>query len=145
MSLYCALKKSLRLACYGFCVLTLLYSLIMLAANDTYATMSVLVVTLFYPFCFVIVFVNELLRKSRLNILIHALLHYVTTLLAFWLCICFPHRASLTGASGTVLFAAVTIIYAIGTLIVSKYSEDKKKKAEHKAEYKNVYSDMNRK
>lgn len=145
MSFYSALKKSLRISCYGFCAMTLLYSLIMLAAYDTHASMSVLTVLLFYPFCFIIIFVNEWMRGSRLNGLLCATLRYIAIITAFGLCICLPNYSSLTGASGTVLFAAVTVIYVIGALIASQYSADKKKKADRKAEYKNVYSDMNRK
>lgn len=145
MSFSSAFKKSLRVSCYGFCAMTLLYSLIMLALYDTYASMSVITVMLFCPFCFIIAFANELMRGSRIHGFVRAIIRYLAIMAAFGLCICLPNRASLSGASATILFVAVTVIYIIGAMITLKYNTNIKKKDEQKAEYKNVYSEGNRK
>lgn len=137
------LKKAISLACYGFCVLTLLYSFIMLCVHDSEASMSVLVVFLFFPFCFSMTFVDGLLRASKLGGGVRTLLLYVTFLVSFVLLICLPHKAALSGASLLVLLVAASLIYGIGFLLYTWVILPKKQS--QKSDYVSVYKTSNKK
>ena len=142
---YSALKTSLRVACYFFCALTLAYSLIMLVQNNSNAAMSVITVFLFYPFSFIIVFSNLLLRGSKINGFFRELLRYLAFILALILCIGLPHRAALTGASSTILIVFITIVYIICRFVTIKCKTTEARKETQKAEYQSVYTTENEK
>lgn len=145
MSFSSILKRALSTACYGFCALTLFYSVLMLGKHDIEANMSVITVLLFYPLCFTISFVNELLRKGSVNGFLCGLIRYATFLVSFGLFICLPHRESLTSTSLLLLFFIVTILYVLGSLLYAWLAPTKKKKEDRASEYVNVYKTANKK
>ena len=134
------LKKSFCYSCYGFCIMTLLYSLIMYWI-DSYAHMYSLTVLLFFPFCFSLVFSAIWLRYSKMKFPVRCLIHYIVTMLACWFFIISPHSSAfLFSPAGIIgILAALTLVYAVIVLIVFIIKSNKRKKANQKIEYKNVY------
>ena len=141
MSSSSILKRAFALACYGFCALTLLYSLVMIGVYDTQANMSVFTVLLFYPFCFSIALANEFLKKGKISGFVGAIVRYVIFLVAAGLFICLPHKEAISGTAALILFFLFTVVYILITLILSLFFTSKKKSEE----YVNVYKNENRK
>lgn len=139
----CRLKNALKQACYVFCILTLLYSLIMLAVYDTEANMSVFTVLLFYPLSLVFTLCNGWLATKRWNNLAKALIRYVVLVVDIALFICLPQASSINSTSGLILFALITLIYVITSMIMVSIKAKVQRKQDKKAEYKSVYNDVN--
>ena len=145
MSFSLKLKRALATACYGFCALTLLYSLIMLGIYDANAHMSVFTVLLFYPFCFTMTLTNELLKEKATNGFFKALIRYTVFLLAVSLFICFPHRQTITGTVAVILFFVFTVLYILIALLNVWLFSGKKPENSNAAEYTAVYKNANKK
>lgn len=145
MSFFYAIKRALSRACQGFCVLTLLYSLVMLGIYDAQASMSVLVVLLFYPLCFTISFVNGLLQKSALSGISTALIRYIAVLVSVGIFVLLPHKQALTKTALLILFFVITIFYVLFSLIINWLNSDKKRKDADAPEYVSVYKTSNKK
>lgn len=145
MSFSSTFKRALSHACYGFCALTLLYSLVMIGVYDTKANMSVLVVLLFYPLCFTISFVNSLLQKSSMSGFATSLVRYATVLVSIGIFVLLPHKQALSKTSLLILFFAITILYAIGSLLFAWLASGKKKETANASEYVSVYKTTNKK
>ena len=139
MSFSAVLKKALSSACYGFCLLTLIYSLVMIGVYDADANMSVFTVLLFFPLCFVISVVNGLLRNSSLSGFARAIIRYIALLTSCSLFIFLPQKASLNGNSVLLLIFIITIFYIIGSLLYAWIAPSHKKKADKDSAYENVY------
>ena len=154
MAFLSAFKKSIRNSCYGFSALTILYSLIMLIVvqqryGDSFtifhSNMSVVTVLLFFPLCFILSLTNEMLKESRLNELLRALVRYASLLFALGMCVLLPNRDSVTGNVVIVLFAAVTLMYALGAWIYAKHIAKSRVNLSKNSEYKSVYRSETRK
>ena len=130
------LKRALSFACYGFCALTLLYSLVMIGVYDTEANMSVFTVLLFYPFCFSIALTNEFLKKGKKSRAFGAIVRYVVFLVAAGLFICLPHKETISGTAALILFFVFTVVYILGSLILSLFFTSKKEREEYVSVYK---------
>ena len=137
------LKKALKQACYVFCILTLLYSLVMLAVYDTNANMSVFTVLLFYPLSLVFTICNGWLAKKRWNNLAKHLIRYIVLIIDIVLFICLPQAASISSSSGLILFVLITLVYVITSIIIASIKAKVQRKLDKKTEYKNVYNDVN--
>ncbi len=145
MSLNSAIKRSLAVACYYFCILTLVYSLAMIAIYDIRANMSVFTVMLFYPFSFIIVFANEMLQASQLKGFGRAVVRYFAIMFALWLCIYLPNSRVVSMPNAVIIFAVLTLLYALGILVFTVIRSEIKRKNNKKTEYKSVYGDSKRK
>ena len=139
MSFSIILKRALTNACYGFCGLTLLYSLVMIGKYDTEANMSVFTVLLFYPLCLSIALANGILHGKKMSGFLCALIRYIVFLVSVWLFICLPHRATITGTVALILFFVFTLFYVIGSLIFTLCFSSKRKNDGTNAQYVNVY------
>ena len=132
-------KKSLSYSCYGFCALTLLYSVAMYLINGD-ANMYPLVIALFFPFCFCLIFAWKMLKDAKLNLLLSFIIHFAVTMLSFWFFICYPHRAAFETGVGLIgIFTIVSVIYTIISVIGFVIYSAKKRKENAKKEYKSVY------
>ena len=142
MEIPSVLKKALSNAFFGFGIMTILYSLIMLAAHDENASMSVVVVLLFFPFCLSVALVRELLQAGKLGTLARVLILYATVLASVALFILSPHKATMNGATIFVLIVGVSLLYFAGCLIARALPRGKKKEKE---EYVSVYKNTTKK
>lgn len=141
MKFLSSFKRSFCHACYAFCIMTLLYSFIMfLIEKDAY--ISSLVVFLFWPFWFFVLFALDLVTKSRLYGSIRFLLHYAITMLSLWFFILYPHRSSFASGAGLIgIFAGATLLYIILAITRAIFAKKfgKNQKETEKKPYKNVY------
>ena len=145
MSFSTVLKKALAYACYGFCGLTLLYSLVMIGVYDTDANMSVFVVLLFYPFCFAISLANEMLLNSKLSNFARALVRYVVCLASAFLFICLPHKETINATVALILFFFFTLLYVLCSVVYALCFSPRKKPSKDGAQYVSVYKNENKK
>lgn len=139
------LKRALASACYGFCGLTLLYSLIMIGVYDTNANMSVFVVLLFYPLCFTISLANGVLLNSKLGGFARSLVRYVVCLASAGLFICLPHKAAINGTVALILFFFFTLLYVICSVVYALFFASRKKQSQDCTQYVSVYKNENKK
>ena len=145
MSFPSMLKRAITNACFGFCVLTLLYSLVMIGVYNTEANMSVFTVLLFYPLCFSISFVNCLLQKSSASPFGKAILRYFAFLVSIGLFICLPHKEAITSSVLVILFFIITVLYVLTSLIYAWLFSGRKTKNGNDTEYVNVYKTTSKK
>ena len=137
------LKKALRRACYVFCALTVLYSLIMLGVHDTSANMSVFTVLLFFPLSLVYTTYNAWVFEKKWNSFTKAFIRYFVLMIDIALFICLPQKESLSGASGLILFVLITVGYVVISLIAAQIQAAYQKKENKIADYQRVYNDVN--
>lgn len=142
MEIPSVLKKSVSMAFVGFGIMTILYSLIMLGVYDENASMSVVVVLLFFPFCLSVSLARELLLAGKMGVTARVLILYVVVLAAAALFILSPHKETMNGATLFVLVIGVSLLYFVACLIGRAIPHGKK---EEKAEYVNVYKNVTKK
>lgn len=145
MNLLSGIKNALKKACYIFCALTVLYSLIMLGVYDKDANMSVFTVLLFYPLGFVFSLCNIWLASRKWNEFTKSLIRYVILLADIAVFIGIPQAESLSGSSSVILFALVTVLYAVASVLLLRIQSARKKQQDKKAEYQSVYNEVKRK
>ena len=145
MSFSIILKRALTNACYGFCGLTLLYSLVMIGKYDAEANMSVFTVLLFYPLCLSIALANGILRSGNISGFSRAMIRYIVFLVSVGLFICLPHKETITGTVALILFFIFTLLYVASSLIFSLCFSNKRKNGTSKAQYTSVYKNENKK
>lgn len=142
MPFFSLLKNTLTATFYGFGSMTVLYSLAMLAAHDTNASMSVTLVLLFFPFCFFISLARELLKASKLRAIARISLLYVAVLISTGFFILPPHKDTLNGATVFVLFFGISLFYLAACLIRRAVPT---KKVSKETEYTSVYKNATKK
>lgn len=112
------LKKS----CYGFCVLTILYTILMMITynRDEGVYLSAVTLFLFFPLCFLWAFAADIKRNDRISGALGNLLHYGIVTAATLLCLYLPHAGGITRPSThIVVFFFWTVGYIVVRLIIS--------------------------
>ena len=137
------LKKAFRRACYAFCALTVLYSLIMLGISDISANMSVFTVLLFFPFSLLFTLSNAWILNKKWNFFAKSFARYCVLLVDIALFICLPQKENLTGAVGLILFVLTTVLYVAASLVISQIQSANQRKKDKKSNYQRVYPEVN--
>ncbi len=132
------IKKSAKLACFWFTVLSVFYSLLFLLINGK-GYMSALVVLLFYPLAFCICLATDIIRSDKFKIETKVFLHFLLFSLSFFVCFMGPNLGAIS-SSTLLIIAFVYVIVYFASMITFLIIKSKKKKASDKnKEYKKVY------
>ena len=138
MKLSILFKKSLVSACYVFCVLVILSSLLLICFYDGMGVNPVSV-SLVYPFLFAVSFANNIVKHTNLKSGIKLVSHFSLVTLSLILFIYLPHSPNLLGGTKLIVFVLYVILYIIGASLYLALTSRKKRKTDKKSEYKKVF------
>ncbi len=135
------LKKSLITACYAFSALVVLYALLMLCLYDSSSGvyMSAKTVFFFFPLSYFVSVANFVVKDTKLRGGLKLFVHFVTVTLSLVLFIYLPHGGGVSPVNAMIVFAAYTVVYALGAAVLYFVKAKNKSSKEKTSEYKNVY------
>lgn len=111
------LKKVLTSACVLFTVMVTVYSLLILliysADPESSMALSALRIFLFFPFALAVCAANRLFDLDKMDIWLKTALHFIATVLAFYLCLILPIGADMTPTAMLVGIFLFCVVYAI--------------------------------
>ena len=133
------IKKALLVASVNFAIITLLYSLIMLLMESTDASMSALVIVLFFPFCLTISVADQFMESGKIQGLARSFIRFFAFLGSALIFIYLPHKEAMQGGYALIFFILIALGYALLRALGSAVFSKKDVPKNTSPEYKNVY------
>lgn len=137
------IKNIISSACVIFTLLfTFIYTLGITVNTDWIPTLGTLYSIL--AFSLILSAMNKYLFSNSLVLGIRILIHYIVTVLSFYVFFIVASGYAKSGSSALTIMIAFSIIYALFAAVVAIFngakSNDKKKKTQKKTEYKSMFN-----
>ena len=134
-----ALYETLKSACLIFTLIVFAFYILGNAISSEVQVLTLTTLTLFFAFSIWFALSNNLLKSNKLNVFLRVSLHFLSTVLGFFVIFVYLPGNIENGSRAFILTIGFAALYIVVATIILAISGAVRKQRNEKEEYKSIY------